>query len=89
MIGALGESFLQNAFFAGALYEISDFKIVFVFKNFFCHFFSSLPQFKRMVWSTFFVVSMSFSGMVPNAFTKVAEMTSSAEVLASTPFCVK
>jgi len=38
MIGALGESFLQNAFFAGALNEVSDFEIVFKFKIFFWHF---------------------------------------------------
>jgi len=38
MIGALGESFLQNAFFAGALNEVSDFEIVFKFKFFFWHF---------------------------------------------------
>ena len=35
MIGALGESFLQNAFFAGALNKVSDFEIVFKFKIFF------------------------------------------------------
>ena len=37
MIGALGESFLQNAFFAGALNKVSDFEIVFKFKIFFWH----------------------------------------------------
>jgi len=38
MIGAFGEGFLPDAFFAGALNQVSDFEIVFKFKIFFCHF---------------------------------------------------
>jgi hypothetical protein len=37
MIGALGEGFLLNAFFAGALNQVSDFEIVFEFEFFFWH----------------------------------------------------
>jgi len=36
----LREGLFQAAFFAGALDEVSDFKIVFKFKIFFCHFHS-------------------------------------------------
>ena len=37
MIGALGEGFFQDAFFAGTLNEVSDLEIIFEFKVFFCH----------------------------------------------------
>jgi len=37
MIGALGESFLPDAFFTRALNKVSDFEIVFKFKIFFWH----------------------------------------------------
>jgi len=37
MIGALGESFLPDAFFTGALNKVSDFEIVFEFEIFLWH----------------------------------------------------
>ena len=38
MIGTLREGFFQDAFFAWALDQVSDFEIVFEFEIFFCHF---------------------------------------------------
>ena len=35
---AFGQGLFQKAFFAGTFDKISDFEIVFIFKNFFCHF---------------------------------------------------
>jgi hypothetical protein len=35
--GAFGECLLQDAFFTGTFHEISDFKIVFIFKWLFGH----------------------------------------------------
>jgi hypothetical protein len=37
LIGTPGKGFLMDAFFAGALNQIADFEIVFVFENFFGH----------------------------------------------------
>jgi len=37
MIGALGEGFLLDTFFAGALNQVSNFEIVFEFEFFFWH----------------------------------------------------
>ena len=37
MVGALGEGFFLDAFFAGTLDKVSDFEIVFEFKIFFGH----------------------------------------------------
>jgi len=38
LIGTLGKGLLVDTFFAGAFYQVTDFKIVFIFKHFFCHF---------------------------------------------------
>ena len=37
--GTLGQCLLQDTGFAGTFYKIPDFKIVFIFKVFLCHFF--------------------------------------------------
>jgi len=36
--GAFGQRFFQDTGFAGAFYQIPDFKIVFIFKVFLCHY---------------------------------------------------
>jgi len=37
--GTLGQCLLQDTGFAGTFYKIPDFKIIFIFKVFLCHFF--------------------------------------------------
>ena len=60
MIGALGESFLPDAFFARALNKVSDFEIVFEFEIFFWHCVPGFIVFTTDRWFVFQIYILQY-----------------------------